>query len=46
MQRVIRILGEGVERKQQCWREVRALGNYDIEKLVEELSSAPWVVMD
>ena len=31
------MLGEGVGRKQQCWCEIRALVNCDVEKLVEEL---------
>ncbi len=40
------ILNEYVVRQTQCWRTVRAMGKYDVDKLVEDLISAPWTVME
>ncbi len=40
------ILNEYVVRQTQCWRTVRAMGKCDVDKLVEDLISAPWTVME
>ena len=40
------ILNGKVEEVKQCLREVRVLGNCDVEKLVADLKVAPWSVME